>query len=54
MIQTEEMMKKLPLITEEELREISKPQEEFIAEAIKQFNEEADKIDEQYDRGLLI
>ena len=31
---------------EEELREISQPQEEFIAEAITQFNEEADKIDE--------
>ena len=54
MILTEEMIKKLPLITEEELREISQPQEDFIAEAITQFNEEADKIDEQYDRGLLV
>ena len=48
------MIKKLPLITEEKLRKISQPQENFIAEAIKQFNDEADKIDKQYDRGLLI
>ena len=48
------MIKELPLITEEELREMSQPQEEFIAEAIKLFNEEADKIDEQYDRGSHI
>ena len=48
------MIKELSVITEEELREISQSKEDFIAEAIKKFNEEADKIDEQYDRDLLV
>ncbi len=54
MILTEEMIKNLPIITEEELKEISQSQEEFIEEAIKQFYDEVDKIDELYDRGIIV
>lgn len=43
MILTEEMIKNLPLITEEELREISVPTEELIENAINEFNRRADE-----------
>ncbi len=49
MILTEEMKKNLPLITEEELKEIRLSKDELIEKAIKEFNEEADKIDALYD-----
>ena len=48
MILTEEMRKNLPLITEEELKEISMPTEQLIAKAIREFNEKADEIDKKY------
>ena len=50
MILTEEMIKNLPLITEEELREISVPKEKLIENAINEFNRRADEIDALYDR----
>lgn len=49
MILTEEMKKQLPLITEEELKEISRSKEELIEEAIKEFMKGADEIDAEYD-----
>lgn len=51
MIITEEMKKQMPLITEEELKEIRCPKEELIENAIKEFNERADEIDALYDWG---
>ena len=49
MILTEDMKKNLPLITEEELKEIKVPKDELIEIAIREFNDEADKIDALYD-----
>lgn len=49
MILTEEMKKNLPIITEEELKEIRVPKEELIEMAIREFNDEADKTDAMYD-----
>ena len=46
MILTEEMIKKLPVLTEEEMTEI-------IERAIRESNNEADRIDEEYDRNTL-
>lgn len=43
MVLTEEMRKKLPLITEEELKEISVSTEELIEMAIRDFDEELEK-----------
>ena len=45
MIITEEFKRTLPLISEEELREIRCPKEMLIDEAIKEFNRMADEID---------
>ena len=53
MILTEDMIKELPLISEEELKEISQSKESFIAEAIKQFNEIADIIDKEHESGMV-
>lgn len=53
MILTEEMIKKLPVLTEEEMKEISLSKEELIERAIREFNNEADRIDEEYDRNTL-
>lgn len=49
MVLTEEMKSNLPLITEEELKEIKVPKDELIEIAIREFNDEADKIDALYD-----
>ena len=46
MILTEEMIKNLPLITEEELREIKIPTEQLIKIALDDFDRELEK-DEQ-------
>ena len=46
MILTEEMIKGLPLITEEELKEIILPKEKLIEIAINNFDEQI-KLDEQ-------
>ena len=51
MILTEKIKKNLPLITEEELKEIRCSKEELIEEAINDFNRRADEIDAQYDKG---
>ena len=45
------MKKNLPVITEEELKELRHPREEFIEEAIREFKEWVDKVDAQYDRS---
>ncbi|MGM9858924.1 MAG: hypothetical protein ACI311_06740 [Bacilli bacterium] len=52
MILTEEMKKNLPLITEEELKEIDSINNNYIIES---FNERCDIIDEIYDKytGIL-
>ena len=49
MVLTEEMKSNLTLITEEELKEIKVPKDELIEIAIREFNDEADKIDALYD-----
>ena len=48
----EDMKKQLPLITEEELKEIRCPKEELIESAIKDFNEKADEIDAHLAAGI--
>ncbi|MGN1255029.1 MAG: hypothetical protein ACI4T9_10655 [Prevotella sp.] len=49
MVLTEEMIKNLPLITDEELAEIMVSKEELIETAIQKFNEEADKIGREFE-----
>ena len=49
MILTEEDIKNLPLITEDELSKMKVSKEELIEYAIAQFELEADKIDALYD-----
>ena len=49
MIITEEMKKQMPLLTEEELKEIKCSKEELIEYAINEFNKGADEIDALYD-----
>ena len=41
------MIKNLPVLTEEEMKEISLTKEELTEKAIREFNEEADRIDEE-------
>ena len=41
------------VVTEEEMKEISLSKEELIERAIREFNNEADRIDEEYDRNTL-
>lgn len=41
------MIKNLPVLTEEEMKEISLTIEELTEKAIREFNEEADRIDEE-------
>ena len=48
MIITEEFKRTLPVIDEEELREIRCPKEMLIEEAIEEFNRRADEIDVLY------
>ena len=44
---TEDIIKNLPVLTEEEMKEISLTKEELTEKAIREFNEEADRIDEE-------
>ena len=46
---TEDIIKNLPVLTEEEMKEISLTKEELTEKAIREFNEEADRIDEEFD-----
>ena len=46
---TEEIIKNLPVLTEEEMKEISLTKEELTEKAIREFNEAADRIDEEFD-----
>lgn len=50
---TEEMIMNLPVLTEEEMKEISLSKEELIEKAIREFNEEADRIDEELDQEIF-
>ena len=54
MIITEEMKKRLPLISEEELKAIRCSKEEVIKEAIKFFNKKADEIDALFIDSTLV
>ena len=47
---TEDIIKNLPVLTEEEMKEISLTKEELTEKAIREFNEEADRIDEELDQ----
>ena len=46
---TEDIIKNLPVLTEEEMKENSLTKEELTEKAIREFNEEADRIDEEFD-----
>ena len=50
---TEDIFKNLPVLTEEEMKEISLTKEELIEKAIREFNEEADRIDEELDNEIF-
>ena len=52
MVLTEEMIKNLPLITEEELKEIMLPTDELAEIAIKDFDKQL-KIDEPNDTSCI-
>ena len=47
MILTEEMIKNLPIITDEELNEIRIPTDQLIELTIEEFNRERDRIDSE-------
>lgn len=51
---TEEIIKNLPVLTEEEMKEISLTKEELTEKAIREFNEEADRIDEELDNEIFV
>lgn len=51
---TEDIIKNLPVLTEEEMKEISLTKEELIGKAIREFNEEADRIDEELDNEIFV
>ena len=51
---TEDIIKNLPVLTEEEMKEISLTKEELIEKAIREFNEEADRIDEELDNEIFV
>ena len=48
------MIKNLPVLTEEEMKEISLTKEELTEKAIREFNEEADRIDEELDQETFV
>ena len=50
---TEDIIKNLPVLTEEEMKEISLTKEELIEKAIREFNEEADRIDEELNQDIF-
>ena len=51
---TEDIIKNLPVLTEEEMKEISLTKEELIEKAIREFNGEADRIDEELDNEIFV
>lgn len=51
---TEDIIKNLPVLTEEEMKEISLTKEELTEKAIREFNEEADRIDEELDKETFV
>ena len=51
---TEDIIKNLPVLTEEEMKEISLTKEELIEKAIREFNEEADRIDGELDNEIFV
>lgn len=51
---TEDIIENLPVLTEEEMKEISLTKEELIEKAIREFNEEADRIDEELDNEIFV
>lgn len=51
---TEDIIKNLPVLTEEEMKEISLTKEELIEKAIREFNEEADRIDKELDNEIFV
>ena len=51
---TEEIINNLPVLTEEEMKEISLTKEELTEKAIREFNEEADRIDEELDNEIFV
>lgn len=51
---TEDIIKNLPVLTEEEMKEISLTKEELTEKAIREFNEEADRIDEELDQETFV
>ena len=51
---TEDIIKNLPVLTEEEMKEISLTKEELIEKAIRECNEEADRIDEELDNEIFV
>ena len=51
---TEDIIKNLPVLTEEEMKEISLTKEELIEKAIREFNEVADRIDEELDNEIFV
>ena len=50
----EDIIKNLQVLTEEEMKEISLTKEELIEKAIREFNEEADRIDEELDNEIFV
>ena len=50
---TEDIIKNLPDLTEEEMKEISLSKEELTEKAIREFNEEADRIDEELNQDIF-
>ena len=51
---TEDIIKNLPVLTEEEMKEISLTKEKLTEKAIREFNEEADRIDEELDKETFV
>ena len=51
---TEDIIKNPPVLTEEEMKEISLTKEELTEKAIREFNEEADRIDEELDKETFV
>ena len=53
MEQEPDWLNNLPVLTEEEIEEISLTKEELIEKAIREFNDECDRIDRLYEQGIV-
>ena len=51
--QEQDWLKNPPVLTEEEIEEISLTKDELIEKAIREFNEECDRIDRLYEQGIV-